>query len=159
MDWTAAIVHWLHLTAAVLWVGGTLATSLVVHPVLRSALGERERLAVYRGVGARFTVVQWTTWAVLLLTGSWKLWEVRTSPELFFGPFGKILAVKLSLVAAMAALSFLHSVVWGPILVDETVPAAERAALARRAAFWGRINGALMLAIVFCAVLLRFNPW
>lgn len=157
MSWGGAAVHWLHLMAAILWVGGTLFTSLVVQPVLRARLPESERMAVYREMGLRLTKVQWATWAVLGATGAWKLWSLRETPDVFLGPFGRILAVKLTLVAGMAALSLIHTFVWGPALVSG--PSAERAALVRRAAFWGKINGLLMVAIVFCAALLRFNPW
>lgn len=154
-----AVVHWLHLMAAILWVGGTLFTSLVIHPVLRRQVADAARLSVYREVGRRLTFLQWATWAVLLGTGLYKLFSLRGTPEVFFGVFGKILAVKLSLVAAMVALSLIHSLAWGPALVRAGGTPGERAALARKAAFWGKVNGLLMLAIVFCAALLRFNPW
>lgn len=159
MDWSSPIVHWLHLMAAMLWVGGTLATSLMLHPALKMALAEGDRLKVYGALGARLSRLQWATWGILLSTGVWKLWQVRTTPEVFFGPFGHILAVKLILVAAMVALSLAHAAVWGPALVSRELGATERAALARRAALWGRVNGLLMIAIVFCGVLLRYNPW
>ena len=157
MFWRDAAVHWLHLMAAILWVGGTLFTSLVVQPVLRAQLSDSARMAVYREVGRRLTQVQWWTWGILGATGAWKLWPLRTTPDVFLGPFGFVLAVKLALVASMAALSLIHSLTWGPALVSGA--AADRAALARRAAFWGKVNGLLMAAIVFCAALLRFNPW
>ena len=159
MLWTDAIVHWLHLTAAIIWVGGTLFTSIVVQPVLRASLTEDRRLAVYAEMGRRLSAVQWTTWSVLLLTGLYKLWGVHETPEVFYGPFGRILTVKLSFVAVMVALSLVHSLSWGPALTHGGLAPAARAALGRRAAFWGRINGLVMLAIVFCAVMLRYNPW
>jgi putative copper export protein len=159
MIWSGAVVHWLHLLAAILWVGGTLATSLVIHPVLRTELSEDARMAVYREIGRRFTRVQWGAWAVLAATGGVKLWSLRETPDVFFGPFGRILAVKLALVAGMAALSLIHALVWGPALASRAGTPDARAALARRAAFWGKINSLLMIAIVFCAALLRFNPW
>ena len=157
MFWGDAVIHWLHLMAAVIWVGGTLFTSLVVQPVLRAQLSDSARMSVYREVGRRLTKVQWWTWGILAATGGWKLWSLRTTPDVFFGSFGRILAVKLTLVAAMVTLSLIHTLVWGPALVAGA--AADRAALVRRAAFWGKVNGSLMIAIVFCAALLRFNPW
>lgn len=159
MAWMDAFVHWLHLMAAIIWVGGTLFTSLVVQPVLREALTEERRFAVYAGIGRRLSVVQWGTWATLLATGLWKLWSVRSTPEVFYGPFGRILAIKLSFVAAMVALSLAHSLSWGPALTRGGLAPAERGLLARRVAFWGRVNGLVMLAIVFCGVMLRYNPW
>jgi len=159
MEWSDAAVHWLHLMAAILWIGGTLAVSLVVHPVLRAELPDDARRGVYRELGRRFTKLQWWTWTVLAATGGLKLWSIRRAPEVFLGPFGKVLAVKLTLVAGMAALSLIHALVWGPALVSRASASAERAALARRAAFWGKVNGLLMIGIVFCAALLRYNPW
>lgn len=111
-----AAVHWLHLMAAIIWVGGTLFTSIVVQPALRAAFAEDRRFAVYADIGRRLSVVQWTAWSLLLATGLWKLLGIRTTPEIFFGPFGKILAAKFALVA-------------------------------------------VMISIVFCGVLLRYNPW
>lgn len=157
MFWGDAVIHWLHLMAAIVWVGGTLFTSLVVQPVLRARLSEDARMGVYREVGRRLTAVQWTTWGVLLATGSIKLWSLRETPEVFLGPFGKILGVKLTLVACMVSLSLIHTYVWGPALVGGDP--AGRAALVRRAAFWGKVNAVLMMGIVFCAALLRYNPW
>lgn len=154
-----AAVHWLHLMAAIIWVGGTLFTSLVVQPALRAALAEDRRFAVYADIGRRLSAVQWTTWSVLFATGLWKLWSVRTTPEVFFGPFGKILAAKLALVAVMVALSLVHSLSWGPALTRGSLTPPARAALARRTAFWGRLNAVVMVSIVFCGALLRYNPW
>lgn len=159
MLWVEASVHWLHLMAAILWVGGTLAVSLVVQPVLRAGLEETERLRLYRGLARRLGVVQWASWAVLAATGLWKLKGLGAAPAPFSGAFGRVLAVKLVLVAAMAALSLAHSAVWGPALLDGNLEPGERSALVRRMAFWGRVNGALLAAIVYCAALLRFNPW
>jgi putative copper export protein len=154
-----AVVHWLHLMAAILWVGGTLAVSLVVHPALRQGVDEAARMKLYAALGRRFSALQWTTWGVLLATGSWKLWELRGVPGIFFSGFGRVLAVKLTLVAAMVGLSLAHSIWWGPALTAGGLRPDERAVLARKAARWGKVNGMLMASIVFCAVLLRFQPW
>lgn len=159
MDWGRAAIHWLHLMGAILWVGGTLFTSLVLQPALRGRLEEGQRLALYAELGRRLSWVQWGTWSLLLATGLFKLWELREAPDVFAGSFGAVLAVKLAFVAAMVALSLLHAWSWGPALAKGGLDAACRGALARRAAFWGKINGGLMLAIVFCGALLRFNPF
>ncbi len=154
-----AVVHWLHLMAAILWVGGTLFTSVVIQPVLRRELPEAARMSIYREVGRRLTKLQWITWGVLISTGLWKIAPMRWEPELWHGPFGRVLAVKLSLVALMMGLSLVHSFVWGPALVGGGLAPAARAALAGRAAFWGKVNGLVLMGIVFCAALLRYNPW
>lgn len=151
-------VHWLHLMAAIVWVGGMVFTSLVVQPALRQA-APGLRLALYKEIGRRYTPVQWGTWGVLIATGAFKLWGLRATPEVFWGPFGRILAVKLALVAAMAVLSLLHACRWGPRLVETGPGHPDYPALASRAAFWGKVNLLLLAAIVFCAAMLRYNPW
>lgn len=153
------VLHWLHLLAAALWVGGNLAVALVVQPALRASLEPRARLSVYREVGRRFSVLQWSSWAVLLATGLFKLWGLRATPDVFYGPFGRILAVKLCLVGAMGVLSLLHAYRWGPRLLRLTPGEPAYAAVAATMAFWGRVNAGLLVLIVGAASLLRFNPW
>lgn len=154
-----AVVHWLHLLAAALWVGGNLAVALVVQPALRQALPPEARAPVYRLLGRRFAALQWSCWAVLLATGGHKLWGLRTAPAVFAGPFGAILGVKLCLVAAMVGLSLAHGKVWGPRLLELSPRDPAFAAAAARLAFWGRVNAGLMVLIVGCAALLRYQPW
>lgn len=153
------LVHALHLLAAALWVGGNLAVALVVQPALRRSLAPEARLAAYREIGRRFTALQWAAWAILLATGGYKLWGLRTTPEVFAGVFGAILAAKLCLVAAMAALSLLHAYRWGPRLLELSPSDPAFAPLAARMALWGRVNALLLVAIVGAAAALRFNPW
>lgn len=152
-------VHWLHLMAAVIWAGGMICTSLVVQPALRRELEPAARLAVYREIGRRFNGVLWATWGMLLGTGLWKLWGLRATPSVFFGPFGRILAVKVLMVSGMAVLSLLHTYRWGPRMIEAGPGHPEYGALVGKMAFWGKVNLALLAAIVFCAALLRFNPW
>ena len=78
--------HWLHLMAAIIWVGGTFTISLAVQPVLRTFLNDQARFNVYREIGSRFKIVMWSCWTILFLTGVFKLWVVRDEPTLFLGP-------------------------------------------------------------------------
>lgn len=152
-------IHWLHLMAAIVWVGGVLFTSLVLQPVLRVSIPPEQRLALYREVGKRFSPLQWGLWGALIASGSVKLWGLRGTPQVFYGPFGRILAAKLALILAMGAVSVAHAYWWGPALVAAGPAHPQYGALARRSAFWGKVNVLLLLAIVYCAALLRFNPW
>lgn len=159
MLWADALVHWVHLLAAIVWVGGTLAVALIVHPVLRGKLADAQRAAVYAELGRRLSWAQWVTWSLLLASGLFKLRGILSVPALLHGPFGRVLAVKLALVAAMAVLSLLHARSWGPALTSPTLDPRARAALAAKAALWGKVNAALMVGIVLCGALLRFNPF
>ena len=155
------IIHWLHLMAAVIWVGGMIFTSLILQPVLRSAFPPPQRMQLYREVGNRFRVVQWVCLGILFLTGFQKLWGLRESPNVFYSSFGWLLGLKLFGVVGAVFLSVLHSYVWGPRLAamapDPRNP--EYALLMKKLVFWGKTNLLLNILIVFLAVLLRFDPF
>src|SRR5579884_2769914 len=64
-----AWVLWLHLLAAVAWIGGAIFLSAIVLPVLRQAMPSAERLALVSQIGRRFRVLGWIAIVVLILTG------------------------------------------------------------------------------------------
>ena len=64
-----AIALALHALAAVLWVGGMAFAYWFLRPAAGRALEGPERLALWRGVFARFFPVVWASIAVLLVTG------------------------------------------------------------------------------------------
>src|SRR5690348_387265 len=108
MIWAAPIL-WLHLLAAIFWVGGQLFLVLVVMPVLREQLAEAERVRVAAQTGRRFARLSVVALSVLLITGplnavahgiSWPI--VRDTA------WGRVLAVKVTLVAIMLALTAIH---------------------------------------------------
>lgn len=59
----------LHALAAVVWVGGMAFAYWFVRPVAGAALDAPARLALWRGVFARFFPVVWASIALLLATG------------------------------------------------------------------------------------------
>lgn len=154
------VVHWIHLMAAVTWLGGMIFVSLVLQPILRASFPPEQRLVLYREVGRRFRKVQLASLGLLLATGAFKLRGLSGTPDALFSPFGAVLGVKLALVCAVLTLSVLHSFRWGPRLTQSARgPGRPDPALGRRIAFWGKVNLALAAAVVFCAVSLRFNPF
>ncbi|MBI3291326.1 MAG: DUF4149 domain-containing protein [Elusimicrobia bacterium] len=160
------VVHWAHLMAAIIWVGGTTFLAFVLQPIASRALPTEIRMAVARAVGQRFLVVQAICWGILVATGVFKLWQLREVPEVFYtgqgvSAFGGILAVKLVLVLVVTALTFLHSFVWGPRVTTgySNPPSPTYLAALRKLVFWGRVNLVLGTSIIFCAALLRFNPF
>lgn len=68
----------LHALAAVVWVGGMAFAYLFLRPAAGRVLDTPERLALWRGVFARFFPVVWFAIAILLLTGYYMV----------LGPFG-----------------------------------------------------------------------
>lgn len=153
-----------HILAAVVWVGGMLFLALVAIPVLRN-LPDRPRADLVARMGERFRPVAWICIVLLIVTGVANLayrgvtWDSVVTGRLWESPFGHVLAWKLVLVAAMVALSAWHDFVLGPVsaeLARRGNPGDEElhAAVRRRAAWVGRVNAVLALGVLAAAVML-----
>ncbi len=108
--WT--LVRFLHVLAATVWVGGQLALSGLVVPVLRrrAGLGERSELATE--MGRRFGILTAAgLFPVLLATGLAMSYRYGVQLEGFqtYG-YGATLAVKVTLVFVVLALAAGHGI-------------------------------------------------
>jgi len=159
---------WIHILAAMAWIGGMFFLVLVVVPWLRA--GDRAIAGAFlRETGERFRSVGWTCFAILAVTGTFNLYArgVRLGdlvrPEWLASPFGRSVLSKLGLFALVLAVSAVHDFSVGPrasvaIQRDPASPEAER--LRRQASLMGRGNALLALALVAVAVtLVRGWPW
>lgn len=137
MSWSLA-ARWLHLLAAITWIGGMLFIALVLVPVVRRLPDERLRAPLVQDIGYRFRTVGWIALGVLVVTGLVNLW---------FAPFllsSQPFHLKLGLVALALGLSVLHDFVLGP---RAGRPGADPGARAR-ASWLARVNVLVALAIV-----------
>lgn len=101
----------IHLLAAATWIGGTIALVFAGVPAIRQLEGEA-RAATLRELGRRWRPLGWGALAVLLASGL-----ILANRD---GLFGRaLLWVKLGLVAALAATSYLHDYVLGPALARQ----------------------------------------
>lgn len=155
MVYTIAV--YLHLLAALLWLGGMFFLALVGAPVLRTMEPPELRTRLFHELGLRFRTVGWGAIAVLLATGVLILqqrgvlsWAVLVSAEFWSTPFGRALAWKLVTVAVMVAVSALHDFVFGPRA--GLAGAEHREQHRRRALLLARLNGAAGLFLVFWAM-------
>lgn len=108
----------LHVLAASVWVGGTVALVLIAVPYARTLEGER-RAAALRALGRGWRPIGWGALAVLVATGIHLAGQdgildgsAPTKVEVVFG-------VKAGLVAALVAGAFLHDFVLGPGLARQ----------------------------------------
>jgi putative copper export protein len=90
-----------HVCAAVVWVGGTLVW-IVLMPTLRR-VGADAPAAVAR----RLSPVLWGAFALLVATGLWNL--VAVDPGARSSAYQTTLAVKLAVVAMSGAAAFAHT--------------------------------------------------
>jgi putative copper export protein len=148
----------LHILSAIVWIGGMLFLALVIVPATRG-LPPPDRSALFSAVGRRFRAVGWVCIGLLLLTGivnsayrGVTLDNVLTA-ELWTSPFGRVLSLKLAVVAVMLTLSLYHDFVIGPRSVRVTTgPQAQQ--LRRLASYVGRIEAILALIVVALAIML-----
>ena len=151
-----------HILAAMVWVGGMAFLVLVVVPWLRS--GDRARGAtMLRETGRRFRDISWVCFALILATGSLNSWVRGVRPESLVDPiwlrtaFAHTLLLKLTLFGLVLALSAVHDFWLGPRATElleraRHSPEAERAR--RLASLLGRGNALLGLLLVALGVVL-----
>ena len=115
MPWL--FVLWIHLLAAVTWIGGMAIISLVVAPVLASREQSSQRTELLLTIGERFSQVSWACIIVLLMTGILNLMHLAIPFDVLFTTrLGKLLIIKWSFVAGMIGLSIYHDFIAGPHL-------------------------------------------
>ena len=149
---------WVHLLAAVVWVGGMVFLSLVLVPVLKQDPFASQRGALIRAAAMRFRFVVWVAIAVLLMTGP--LLALHRG-ILLADPAGwpSIFSVKLSLVILLLALTAAHDFWLGPRLSEILrKPDASRLNDERRLVAWAswlpRLSLLVALAVLAFAVAL-----
>lgn len=145
----------LHIIAAIFWIGGMLFLTLVVAPFLKTIPDPKEKSKIYQFVGKTYRFWGWVAIITLLVTGPFILLRLYGLPiqgifdaGIHSTGFGKALAIKLSLVALIVLSSFLHDFWLGP-------KARNSPNFSRFAKIFGRSNLIIALLIVIFAVFLR----
>ncbi|HEY6468845.1 MAG TPA: CopD family protein [Candidatus Dormibacteraeota bacterium] len=104
-----AIVLWLHIVAACVWIGGQITVAAII-PMLR------DQRDVARRVGRRYQAIAWPAFAVLIVTGVLNVGNagLRWS-QLFDSPDGRTLVVKLGFVALSGLAAGVHALLQAPL--------------------------------------------
>jgi len=138
--------RWLHVLAAVIWLGGMLFITLVLVPVLRRIGDSALRSELIGQVGRRFRSVGWVALGLLLASG---VANLLARPWYLQSPAFR---VKLALVVLALILSILHDFVLGPRANRSPVDAG---VARRRVSVIARVNALVVLAIVLLGLTLR----
>lgn len=153
-----AINPWLHILAAIIWVGPQVFVFVAAVPALRTVEDAQVRARVTRVLSTRFGYLAWGAMAVLVITGIANLFEGDESVgELFDMNFGAIFIAKMVLVVQTVVLTALHTFFIGPrvLVLEESVSDEAQLAPVRRASIIvSAANLLLALGILFCAALL-----
>jgi uncharacterized membrane protein len=106
-----------HLLAAIVWAGGTVALVFVAVPPIQRLQGP-ERAALLRELGRRWRPIGWSALGIAAVTGV----VLAQRAHAFHGAprdFDWVLAVKGVLVGLLVAGAYLHDYVLGPGLARQ----------------------------------------
>ncbi len=154
----------LHILAALIWVGGLFFVVLVLRPVVGKLEPQSLQGKLFDLVGKQFRLVGWIALAVLVVTGLLNLHfrgigtDHLASVAFWRSGWGTLLAIKLSLVAIVLISSYLHDFRLAPALTQKlqepSISAEALNVLRKRVSWLARINGLLVLGIVAFAMFL-----
>ena len=98
-----AIVTWIHLIAAAIWVGGSLFIGIVFSPLLKTMTDSvEERMQIMIRVGRRFNKVAVPSLIILMITGLYTSHALIVKPDLLVSTsYGTFLVIKIFLVMAL----------------------------------------------------------
>lgn len=150
------IVLFLHLVAAMFWIGEMLVFSLVVGPVSRKLGDAQKRSELFYLLGGRSRPLIWGAIGLLVATGFGNLLLMRIPlgdllrASFYHSAWGAALGLKLILVAVLLLFTMVHDL--GTAKRRRRPPTADAERLRRYGRLIGRFNLLLALAIVFLGV-------
>src|SRR5262245_9238253 len=152
------LLVWLHLLAAIAWIGGMLFLSVVLVPVLKREPFASQRTILIRTTALRFRAVVWSAMTVLLITGPLLLHE-RGIPIIDPSGWPRVLATKLGLVAILFFFTLAHDFILGPRVAQILqLPSERRTRFDQALVLWSpwvaRFSVILALAVLLAAVML-----
>ncbi len=105
-----ALLTWVHLISASIWVGGSLFLGVVLAPILRKmSMPIEERLEFMIKVGKKFNKIALPSLIILIGTGLYQSHLVLNKQEILFDTtYGQILVVKILLVIALIITFVIH---------------------------------------------------
>ncbi len=157
-----ALVLWVHLFTAVLFVGGSFFMWLVVVPAShRFAKDESERTQIVGKIAKGFGRFVTPALAVLVVTGVYNAsWYLPAPGALVDSQMGLLLLLKAILVVVLIALIYVANVYFGKRIVAlaRENRLEELRELRKRSRLVSFANLSLMLAILVLAVLMQAPP-
>ena len=105
-----AILTWIHVTCAAIWVGGSLFIGVVFAPILKKmSMPIEERLQLMIKVGRRFNKLAVPALIILMATGMYQAHLILQKSDLLLeSSYGNVLVIKIILVVALIATFAIH---------------------------------------------------
>jgi len=112
----AYVVTWIHLLAAITFIGGWMFVQFVVRPSLTEGKAKppsMEAMEMAKKVGQRFKTVGWVSLMALVFTGASQLLDESGSARIETN-WGLIMMLKLFVFAIVGGLIFVHDLILDP---------------------------------------------
>jgi len=105
-----AIITWIHLVSAAVWVGGSLFLGVVLAPILKKmSMPLDERLQIMIKVGRRFNRIAVPSLIILIATGLYSSQQLLSNPGILLSTsYGSYLVIKILLVIALIIAFAVH---------------------------------------------------
>ena len=155
-----AILTWIHLVAAAIWVGGSIFIGIVFSPILKTiTTSTEERIQIMIKVGKRFNKVAIPALIILMITGLYNSHLLLSKPDLLMATsYGQFLTIKIVLVIALIITYAIHVRVIRKDVEDQIMsnqmPIQQIQKLRKKIIILGEITVVLSVAILFFAALL-----
>ncbi len=155
-----AIITWIHLVSAAIWVGGSLFIGIVFSPLLKTMTTSlEERMQIMIRVGRRFNKIAVPSLIILMATGLYSSHVLLSKPDLLVATsYGVFLIIKIILVAVLVIIYAIHvRVIRKDIeekIMSNQMPEHQIQKLRKKIIILGEITVVLSLAILFLASLL-----
>ena len=155
-----AILTWIHLVSAAIWVGGSLFIGIVFSPLLKTMTNSiEERMRIMIRVGRRFNKIAIPSLIILMVTGIYSSHTLLSKPELLVATsYGIFLIVKIILVIGLIVTYAIHvRVIRKDIeekIMSNQMPEHQIQKLRKKIIILGEITVVLSVAILFFASLL-----
>ncbi len=155
-----AILTWIHLVSASIWIGGSLFIGVVLSPLLKTMSNSlEERLQIMIRVGKRFNKIAVPSLIILIGTGLYNSHMLLTKPDLLVSTsYGTFLLVKIILVIILIITYVIHVRIIRKDVEDQimsnTMSSNQVQKLRKKIIILGEITVVLSIIILFFAALL-----
>ena len=156
-----ALLTWIHITSAAIWVGGSLFIGVVFAPILKKmSMPVEERIQLMVQVGRRFNKLVMPALFVLMATGMYQAHLVlQKSDILYETSYGHVLIIKMILVAALVILYAVHVRIIRKDVEDKIIakqmPEDQLQKLRKKIIILGEVTVVLSVIILFLASVLN----
>ncbi len=110
MEIEQVLITWIHLTAAAIWVGGSLFIGIILAPVLKTIPNlSTSNLQIMMKIGRRFNKIALPALLTLIITGLYKAYPIMININILLSTsYGKLLLVKMLLVVILITSFIIH---------------------------------------------------